>query len=49
LPASVSPVLQGAILLFVLGGSVFNQYRLRLVRSVTKDESARNKLKATEE
>jgi general nucleoside transport system permease protein len=32
LPASVSPVLQGAILLFVLGGSVFNRYRLRLVR-----------------
>ena len=32
LPASVGLVLQGAILLFVLGGSVFNSYRLRLVR-----------------
>jgi general nucleoside transport system permease protein len=32
LPASVGLVLQGAILLFVLGGSVFNTYRLRLVR-----------------
>ena len=35
LPASVSPVLQGAILLFVLGGSVFNRYRLRIMRPVT--------------
>ena len=33
LPASVAPVLQGAILLFVLGGSVFTRYRLRLVHS----------------
>jgi general nucleoside transport system permease protein len=33
LPASVAPVLQGAILLFVLGGSVFTRYRLRLVRA----------------
>jgi ABC-type uncharacterized transport system permease subunit len=32
LPASVAPVLQGAILLFVLGGNVFTNYRLRLVR-----------------
>jgi general nucleoside transport system permease protein len=31
LPASVAPVLQGAILLFVLGGNVFTRYRLRLV------------------
>jgi simple sugar transport system permease protein len=32
LPASVSLVLQGAILLFVLGGDVFTRYRLRVVR-----------------
>ena len=32
LPASVSAVLQGAILLFVLGGDVFSRYRLRLIR-----------------
>lgn len=31
LPASVAPVLQGAILLFVLGGNVFIRYRLRIV------------------
>lgn len=32
LPASVSGVLQGAILLFVLGGDIFTQYRLRFIR-----------------
>ena len=32
LPASVSGVLQGAILLFVLGGDIFTRYRLRFVR-----------------
>ena len=32
LPASVSLVLQGAILLFVLGGDVFTRYRLRMIR-----------------
>lgn len=32
LPASVSLVLQGAILLFVLGGDVFARYRLRIIR-----------------
>jgi ABC-type uncharacterized transport system permease subunit len=32
LPASVGLVLQGAILLFVLGGDIFIRYRLRLVR-----------------
>jgi ABC-type uncharacterized transport system permease subunit len=32
LPASVSLVLQGAILLFVLGGDVFARYRLRILR-----------------
>jgi len=31
LPASVSGVLQGAILLFVLGGDIFTRYRLRLI------------------
>jgi general nucleoside transport system permease protein len=38
LPASVAPVLQGAILLFVLGGNVFVRYRLRLVRTDTTQE-----------
>jgi simple sugar transport system permease protein len=33
LPASVALVLQGLILFFVLGGSIFAQYRLRVVRS----------------
>ena len=32
LPASVALVLQGMILLFVLGGDVFTRYRLRLIR-----------------
>ena len=32
LPASVSLVLQGAILLFVLGGDIFSRYRLRFTR-----------------
>lgn len=32
LPASVSLVLQGAILLFVLGGDIFTRYRLRIIR-----------------
>lgn len=32
LPASVSLVLQGAILLFVLGGDVFTRYRLKMIR-----------------
>jgi general nucleoside transport system permease protein len=38
LPASVAPVLQGAILLFVLGGNVFVRYRLRLVRTNATEE-----------
>ena len=33
LPASVGLVLQGAILLFVLGGNVFTKYRLRITRT----------------
>ena len=32
LPASVSLVLQGMILLFVLGGDVFTRYRLKFTR-----------------
>jgi general nucleoside transport system permease protein len=40
LPASVAPVLQGAILLFVLGGNVFVRYRLRVLRSGTREELA---------
>jgi len=35
LPASVALVLQGAILFFVLGGSIFTSYRLRLVRTAS--------------
>jgi simple sugar transport system permease protein len=37
LPASVALVLQGAILLFVLGGDVFTRYRLRVIRHETDD------------
>jgi simple sugar transport system permease protein len=33
LPASVSLVLQGAILFFMLGGEIFTRYRLRLIRA----------------
>lgn len=33
LPAAMALVLQGAILFFVLGGALFSQYRLRLVRT----------------
>ncbi len=42
LPASVAAVLQGAILLFVLGGDVFTRYRLRVIRreSVAPDPQA---------
>ena len=36
LPSSVSLVLQGAILLFVLGGDIFSRYRLRVVRQVSE-------------
>lgn len=32
LPASVALVLQGAILIFVLGGDIFTRYRLRVIR-----------------
>jgi len=32
LPASMALVLQGAILFFVLGGDIFTQYRIRIVR-----------------
>jgi hypothetical protein len=32
--------LQGAILLFVLGGNVFVRYRLRVLRSGTREELA---------
>lgn len=33
LPASVSLVLQGAILFFMLGGEIFTRYRLRFIRA----------------
>jgi general nucleoside transport system permease protein len=39
LPASVAPVLQGAILLFVLGGNLFVNYRLRLVHHAPQPAS----------
>ena len=41
LPASVALVLQGAILFFVLGGEIFTQYRVRLVRTGAEVEEAR--------
>jgi ABC-type uncharacterized transport system permease subunit len=37
LPAAVAGVLQGAILFFVLGSTFFTQYRLRWMRSVTRN------------
>lgn len=49
LPASVSPVLQGAILLFVLGGSLFNRYRLRIVRLALAAEPESENLADSEE
>ncbi|RME46803.1 MAG: ABC transporter permease [Chloroflexi bacterium] len=41
LPASVALVLQGAILFFVLGGEIFTQYRVRLIRKEAGAEEAR--------
>ncbi|MFQ5342916.1 MAG: ABC transporter permease [Anaerolineae bacterium] len=41
LPASVALVLQGAILFFVLGGEIFTQYRVRIVRTGQEAEAAR--------
>jgi len=38
-PAAVAQVLQGAILFFVLGGSIFVNYRVRVIRS-SKDSEA---------
>jgi len=40
LPASVSGVLQGAILLFVLGGDVFTRYRLKFIRNTPATATA---------
>lgn len=40
LPASVALVLQGAILIFVLGGDIFTRYRLRVIRSTTPHAAA---------
>ncbi len=37
LPASIGLVLQGIIFFFVLGGDIFTQYRLRLVRGASAD------------
>lgn len=39
-PASVALVLQGAILFFVLGGWIFVNYRLRIIRQDTQEEVA---------
>jgi len=36
LPASVALVLQGAILIFVLGGDIFTRYRLKLIRPTSQ-------------
>ena len=38
LPASVGLVLQGAILLFVLGGDIFTKYKLRFIRTAPSKE-----------
>ncbi len=38
LPASVGLILQGAILLFVLGGDIFTKYRLRIIRAAPSKE-----------
>ncbi len=40
LPASVSGVLQGAILLFVLGGDIFTRYRPRYIRRAPAAKSS---------
>jgi simple sugar transport system permease protein len=40
LPASVGLILQGAILLFVLGGDIFTRYRLRFVRKASTNVPA---------
>ncbi|MCA9937635.1 MAG: ABC transporter permease [Anaerolineales bacterium] len=40
LPAAMSQVLQGAILLFVLGGDIFSRYRLRVVRASATGDAA---------
>jgi simple sugar transport system permease protein len=41
LPAAVAGVLQGAILFFVLGGSIFVNYRLRIIREAKQPELAK--------
>lgn len=41
LPAAVSLVLQGAILLFVLGGDIFSRYRLRIIRTTPAPASVK--------
>lgn len=46
LPASVALVLQGAILFFVLGGEIFTQYRVRLVRAGREVEEPRPAVEA---
>jgi len=38
-PAAVAQVLQGAILFFMLGGSIFANYRVRIIRSLGKNKS----------
>ncbi|HHS96581.1 MAG TPA: ABC transporter permease [Chloroflexi bacterium] len=40
LPAAVALVLQGAILFFVLGGSIFVNYRIRIVKGRRRPEEA---------
>jgi len=36
-PAAVAQVLQGAILFFMLGGTIFSNYRVRIIRSLEKN------------
>jgi ABC-type uncharacterized transport system permease subunit len=38
-PAAVAQVLQGAILFFMLGGSIFANYKVRIIRNIKKSRS----------
>jgi general nucleoside transport system permease protein len=41
-PAAVADVLQGAILFFMLGGSIFASYRIRIIRKIGKRKTGAN-------
>ncbi len=48
LPQAVSGVLQGAILFFVLGGTIFVNYRIRIIQRLEKASAAQPSLERTE-